>query len=44
MTICSAVGSPDSVRRALEAIAKSTGADEMILTSQIYNHAARLRS
>lgn len=44
MTLCSAVGSPDSVRRKLEAIADATGADEFILTAQIYDHAARLQS
>ena len=44
MTLCSAVGSPDVVRRGLEAIAESTGADELIVTGQIYDHAARLRS
>jgi luciferase family oxidoreductase group 1 len=40
----SAVGSPETVRRALEAIADRTGADELMLTSQTYDHAARLRS
>jgi luciferase family oxidoreductase group 1 len=40
----SAVGSPDTVRRALEAVVARTGADELMLTSQIYDHAARLRS
>ena len=40
----SAVGSPETVRRGLEAIAARTGADELMLTSQIYDHDARLRS
>jgi luciferase family oxidoreductase group 1 len=40
----SAVGSPDTVRRALEAVVARTGADELMLSSQIYDHAARLRS
>jgi luciferase family oxidoreductase group 1 len=44
MTACSAVGSPDSVRQGLEAIFESTGADELILAGQVYDHAARLRS
>ncbi|AMV28381.1 hypothetical protein VT84_28515 [Gemmata sp. SH-PL17] len=44
MTLCSAVGSADVVQRGLEAIAESTGADELIVTGQIYDHAARLRS
>jgi luciferase family oxidoreductase group 1 len=37
-------GSPDTVRRGLEAIVDRTGADELMLTSQIYEHDARLRS
>jgi alkanesulfonate monooxygenase SsuD/methylene tetrahydromethanopterin reductase-like flavin-dependent oxidoreductase (luciferase family) len=41
---CSAVGSPDTVRAALESIIAQTQADELILTAQIYDHAARLRS
>jgi hypothetical protein len=32
------------VRRGLEAIVARTGADELMLASQIYDHAARLRS
>jgi len=41
---CSAVGSPETVRAALESIIAQTQADELILTGQIYDHAARLRS
>lgn len=44
MTLCSAVGSPDTVRQSLEAIVESTEADELILTGQVYDHATRLRS
>ena len=40
----SVVGSPETVRRGLEAIVARTGADELMLASQIYDHAARLRS
>jgi luciferase family oxidoreductase group 1 len=40
----SAVGSADTVQRGLEAFIARTGADELIVTSQIYDHAARLRS
>ena len=40
----SAVGSPETVRRGLEAFIARTGADELIITSQIFDHAARLRS
>ncbi|MDB5397183.1 MAG: yhbW [Rhodospirillales bacterium] len=38
------VGSPEAVRRALTAFIAETGADEIMMTSQIYDHAARLRS
>jgi alkanesulfonate monooxygenase SsuD/methylene tetrahydromethanopterin reductase-like flavin-dependent oxidoreductase (luciferase family) len=38
------VGSPDTVRKGLEAFIAKTAADELIVTSQIYDHAARLRS
>lgn len=44
MTRYSAVGSPDTVRQSLEAMLAATGADEIIITAQIYDHAARLRS
>jgi luciferase family oxidoreductase group 1 len=38
------VGSPKSVRDGLAAFAERTGADELMITSSIYDHAARLRS
>jgi len=38
------VGSPETVRQGLKAIIDRTGADELMLTAQIYDHAARLRS
>jgi luciferase family oxidoreductase, group 1 len=41
---CSAIGSPRTVRRALEAFIERTGADELMITSQMHDHAARLRS
>jgi alkanesulfonate monooxygenase SsuD/methylene tetrahydromethanopterin reductase-like flavin-dependent oxidoreductase (luciferase family) len=41
---CSAIGAPDTVRRELKAFADRTGADEIIVASMIYDHAARLRS
>jgi luciferase family oxidoreductase group 1 len=41
---CSAVGSPETVRRGLESFIARTGADELIITSQIFDHAARLKS
>jgi alkanesulfonate monooxygenase SsuD/methylene tetrahydromethanopterin reductase-like flavin-dependent oxidoreductase (luciferase family) len=44
MLSVSAVGSPETVRRGLETIVTRTGADELMLTSQIFDHASRLRS
>ncbi len=41
---CAAVGSPDTVRRELRAFIERTGADELMITSQVFDHAARLRS
>jgi luciferase family oxidoreductase group 1 len=38
------VGSPDTVHRGLQAFAAETGADELMITSQIFDHDARLRS
>jgi alkanesulfonate monooxygenase SsuD/methylene tetrahydromethanopterin reductase-like flavin-dependent oxidoreductase (luciferase family) len=41
---CSAIGAPDTVGQQLKAFIERTGADELMITSQIYDHAARLRS
>jgi luciferase family oxidoreductase group 1 len=41
---CSIVGSPETVRAGLEQFIARTGADELILSSQIFDQAARLRS
>ena len=41
---CSAVGDPAAVRAGLEHIRAETGADELILAGQIFDHQARLRS
>jgi len=41
---CSAVGSPATVRQQLEAFVARTGADELMVTSMVFDHAARLRS
>jgi luciferase family oxidoreductase group 1 len=41
---CAAVGSPSTVRRWLSDFAARTGADELIIASQIFDHDARLRS
>jgi luciferase family oxidoreductase group 1 len=40
----SVIGTPDTVERGLRALIAETGADELMLTAQIYDHAARLRS
>lgn len=39
-----AVGSPDTVRKVLESHLLETGADEIIVSAQVYDHQARLRS
>jgi luciferase family oxidoreductase group 1 len=44
MTRISAVGSPPAVRDALEKIVTATGANELMLTAQLFDHQARLRS
>lgn len=41
---CSAVGSPETVRASLNAFIAHTGADELMITSQVFEHSARLRS
>jgi len=41
---CSAIGSPGRVREQTEAFVARTGADELMVTSQVYDHQARLRS
>jgi alkanesulfonate monooxygenase SsuD/methylene tetrahydromethanopterin reductase-like flavin-dependent oxidoreductase (luciferase family) len=41
---CSAIGSPATVQRGLEAFIARTGADELMVTSQIFDHTARLHS
>ena len=41
---CSAIGAPDTVRAGLKAFIERTGANELMITSQIFEHSARLRS
>jgi luciferase family oxidoreductase group 1 len=41
---CSVVGGPETVRRGLTEFAARTGADELMITAQIHDHAARVRS
>jgi alkanesulfonate monooxygenase SsuD/methylene tetrahydromethanopterin reductase-like flavin-dependent oxidoreductase (luciferase family) len=40
----SIVGSPETVRRGLENLGASTNADELMIVSGVYDHAARVRS
>jgi luciferase family oxidoreductase group 1 len=41
---CSAIGAPDTVAAQIAAFVERTGANELMITSQIFDHAARLRS
>jgi alkanesulfonate monooxygenase SsuD/methylene tetrahydromethanopterin reductase-like flavin-dependent oxidoreductase (luciferase family) len=40
----SVVGSPETVRSGLDAFVAETGVEEVMIVSDIYDHAARLRS
>ena len=40
----SAIGSPDTVRNAMQAFIERTGADELMVAGAMFDHAARLRS
>jgi luciferase family oxidoreductase group 1 len=44
MLSCSFAGSRDTVKRALDAFIEQTGADELMVSGAIFDHAARLRS
>ena len=44
MLACAFVGSRDTLRPALDRFMEKTGADELMIASAIYDHAARLRS
>lgn len=41
---CAVVGAPETVRQGVEAFVQRTGADELMVTAQIFDHAARVRS
>jgi luciferase family oxidoreductase group 1 len=41
---CSAIGSPETVHRQMKGFLDRTGADELMITAQIFDHQARLRS
>ncbi len=44
MLSCSIVGSPETIRRGLAQFIEQTGADELMVASAIYDHAARRHS
>jgi alkanesulfonate monooxygenase SsuD/methylene tetrahydromethanopterin reductase-like flavin-dependent oxidoreductase (luciferase family) len=41
---CSVTGAPETVRQGIEAFIAQTEADEIMISSHIFDHAARLRS
>ena len=41
---CSAIGSPETVRATVQAFVDRTGANELMIASQIFDHTQRLRS
>jgi luciferase family oxidoreductase group 1 len=44
MLSCTAIGTPDTVKRTLKDFIEQTGADELMIASMIFDHDARLRS
>ena len=41
---CATIGSPDTIAQGLQDFVERTGADELMITSQMFDHAARKRS
>ena len=41
---CAVVGSPSTVKKGLDAFIRRTGADELMVTAQIFDQKARVRS
>ena len=41
---CSAIGDPATVRESVRTFVERTGADELMVTAQVYDPAARVRS
>jgi alkanesulfonate monooxygenase SsuD/methylene tetrahydromethanopterin reductase-like flavin-dependent oxidoreductase (luciferase family) len=41
---CAVVGGPDTVRRGLDDFIRQTGADELMVTANIFDHVKRKRS
>jgi luciferase family oxidoreductase group 1 len=44
MLACLIVGSRETVRSGIDALVRETGADELMIVSDVYDHKARLRS
>ncbi|MEO8795807.1 MAG: LLM class flavin-dependent oxidoreductase [Daejeonella sp.] len=44
MLACSFFGGPDKIKQEIQAFADETGVDELMVTSHIYDHQARLKS
>lgn len=44
MLACTVIGSPETVRRGIGQLVEATEADELIIVSDVFEHAARLRS
>ena len=44
MLACSIVGDPDTVKRGITALVDRTGADELMVVSEMHDFAKRLRS
>ena len=44
MLSCSAIGSADKILEEIKAFIAKTEADELMITSQVFDHAARLHS
>jgi alkanesulfonate monooxygenase SsuD/methylene tetrahydromethanopterin reductase-like flavin-dependent oxidoreductase (luciferase family) len=40
----SIIGSPDTIRAGMDALVEQTGADELMIVSDVYDHATRLYS
>ncbi|TIU09986.1 MAG: alkane 1-monooxygenase, partial [Mesorhizobium sp.] len=41
---CAVVGAPETVRQGIDAFVRRTGADELMVTAQMFDHTARVRS
>jgi len=41
---CTAIGTADTVRKGIQSFIARTGADELMITAAVFDHAARVRS